>query len=262
MWAVSGKSTPLPLVISVVALLPTTALSDDTADALVLFYPNTCGGTGIGTTLAPDTCTNRSSDKLGFKIQEDAICANGTAALWAIYHLPGCNDMLSYRGTFYGVPGALSTQLFSLYLNNAYGSFAFWCSGSDTATAQGYLPTPAGSISIYDDVTCGTSQLILNLPTQLNVDQCYGDLSNSFFSYEPAKCLGDGNGNGTANLYMYQNEDKGMSYSLPAIWKGKPICWNATSIEPIQYKCDGVARILHPGSVLASFTSLAILYSL
>lgn len=233
----------------------------------LLTRPSTCGGTGIGTTLAPDTCTNRSSDKIGFKIQEDAICANGSAALWAIYHLPGCNDTLSYQGTFYGVPGALSTQLFNLCLNNAYGSFAFWCNGSDTVTAEGNPPTPAGSISIYDDVTCGTSQSILNLPTQLNVGQCYSNLSTSFFSYEPAKCPGDGAGNGTANLYMYQDEgcseDKGMSYALPAIWKGEPTCWNSTSIKSIQYKCDGVARTLRLGSVLlASFTSLVILYSL
>lgn len=152
-------------------------------------------------------------------IQEDAICANGTAALWAIYHLPGCNDTLSYSGTFYGVPGPLSTQFFNHCLNNVYGSFAFWCNGSDTVSAQGNPPSPAGSISIYGDETCGTSQSILSLPAQLNVNQCHGSLSNSFYSWEPAKYPGDGSENGTANLYMYQDErcskDKIVSYTLP-----------------------------------------------
>ncbi|CZR59133.1 uncharacterized protein PAC_09025 [Phialocephala subalpina] len=269
MWRMSSsKSSPLPLIITVVALLAATALSDNTTDALVLFYPSsTCEGTGIGTTIAPDTCTDRSSDKIGFKIQEDALCANGTAALWAIYHLPGCNDTLSYQGTFYGIPGTLPTQVFNLCLNNAYGSFAFWCNGSDAVTAQGNPPSPAGSISIYDDATCGTSQSILSLPIQLNISQCYANLSSSLYSWEPAKCPGDGTGNGTANLYMYQDDgcsdDRNMSYALPAIWKGKPTCWNTTSIKSIQYKCNGVAREVRLGSAfLAGFASLAILYSL
>lgn len=266
-----STSKPLTLtmypfsVFTLLALLFTKGVWSAATNATVGFYSSkNCGGSENLTSVAPDTCINHTSSNVGVKISENARCENGTSALFAIYGLRGCNDSLVRGGPINGGPNPLPPQAIDFCIFNQYGSFAFYCNGSDEVTAQGNPPIPSGGITIYDDEQCGASNLTFVMPTVLVIDQCYENISGSVQGREAARCPGDKAGqNATSNLYFYTEvgckESSLSSYVRPSFWTTGAGCWNTTGLKSVKYACEGVRGRASVWIVFLAASSAAIL---